>query len=149
MRIERRQHPVDRRLDQFLVIGLIDVTVTHLVEDFAEDREPLVGAARGSPQRVARSARQEHANSNSIRKVGESFSHRTTLSSVPGVRLHQFGLSPPVWAGSLGAAVAEGAVGAADAAGAAAASVLAGAASALTAGSGIFTPCKRSIAAVS
>src|SRR5271169_5772264 len=138
MGIERRQHAVDRRLDQFFVIGLLDIAVAHLVEHFAEDRELVVAGARGGAQRVVRSAHKEHAGGGSIGKVGESFPHRTTLGSLHSVRLHQFGLAAPAWPGSDGAAGA-----------AAGGSVFAGAASALTAGSGCFTPCKRSTAATS
>ena len=138
MRIERRQHAVDRRFDHLLVVGLLDIAVADLVENLGEDRQPVVGADPCGVQRPLRNAGQRRAGHDSIRKVGESSLHRMTLGSAPWVRLHQFGLAAPGWPGSDGAA---------DAAGAAGASVFAGAASALTAGSGCFTPCNRSIAA--
>src|SRR5271156_6432717 len=138
MRIERRQHAVDRRFEHLLVVGLLDVVVPDLVENLGEDPEPVVGADPGGVQGLLRNARQHHAGHDSIREVGESSLHRMTLGSRRWFWLHQFGLAAPGWPASDGAA---------DAAGAAGASVFAGAASALTAGSGCFTPCNRSMAA--
>src|SRR5208282_4019257 len=137
MRIERRQHAVDRRLDHLFVVGLLDIAVADFVEYLGKDRQLLVRPAACGAQRALRSAGQHDAGRHSIRKVGESFLHRLTLGSAPWVRPHQFGLAAPGWPASDGAA---------DAAGA---SVFAGAASALTAASGCFTPCNRSTAATS
>ncbi len=44
MRVERRQHAVDRRLDHLLVVRLLGVVVAHLVEHFGEERELVVRA---------------------------------------------------------------------------------------------------------
>ena len=43
MRIERRQHAVDRGLDELLLVGLLDIVGAHLVENVAEQAEMLVG----------------------------------------------------------------------------------------------------------
>ena len=43
MRIEPRQHAVDRGCDQLGVVGLVDVVGAHLLEDVAEQMELAVG----------------------------------------------------------------------------------------------------------
>ena len=135
MRVERRQHAVDRRLDHFLVVRLLGIVVAHFVEHFGEERELFVRARGGGAQHAVGGADQDNAGRDSIRQVGETFLHRETLGSP-----HQFGLAGAVWPGSEGVA---------DAAGAAGGSVFTGAASAFTAGSGYLTPWRRSIAAIS
>ena len=82
MRVERRQHAVDRRLDHFLVVGLLGVIVAHFVEHFGKERELVVRAGAGGAQRIVRGADQHNAGGDSIGKIGETFPHRRTLSSI-------------------------------------------------------------------
>ena len=59
MRVERGQHPVDRRLDQFPVIRLLDVVGADALEHVAEEIELPIGVGRGGgrPARRRRTGR--------------------------------------------------------------------------------------------
>ena len=76
MRVERRQHAVDRRLDHLLVVRLLGVVVAHLVEHLGEQRELVARAGAGGAQRIVRGADQHNAGGDSVGKIGETFSHR-------------------------------------------------------------------------
>src|ERR1700678_209500 len=85
MRIERRQHAVDRRLDHFLVVRLLGIIVAHFVEDFGKESELVGGAGSGGAQHIVRGANQHDAGSDSIGKIRETLPHRRTLSSLASV----------------------------------------------------------------
>jgi hypothetical protein len=57
VRIERRQHAVDRALDHLGFIGLLDILRAHMLEDVAEQIElPVDIGARGVCRRVDQNA---------------------------------------------------------------------------------------------
>ncbi len=57
VRVERGQHAVDRRLDKFRVVGLLDVLGTDVLEDVAEQIELAIGV--GTRRRLRRGADED------------------------------------------------------------------------------------------
>src|SRR6202041_1014447 len=85
MRVEGREHAVDRRLDHFLVVRLLGIVVAHFVEHFGKEREFVTCAGACGAQRIMRGANQHNAGGDSIGEIRETLPHRRTLSSLARV----------------------------------------------------------------